>query len=226
MSETIKIAPSILSADFTRLGEQIREAERAGADLIHVDVMDGRFVPNLTMGPLVIEAARRSTRLPLDVHLMMVEPDHMLKAFAEAGSDVISVHVEACLHLNRTLQEIRRLGCRAGVALSPHTPAGALSEVMHLVDVILILSVNPGFGGQAFLPEVLPKTRQLRQMIAATGREIDLEIDGGVNTQTAATCVEAGVNVLIAGSAVFNSTFSVQAGMDALRAAVGNQKAG
>ncbi len=226
MSEKIKIAPSILSADFTRLGEHIREAEQAGADLIHVDVMDGRFVPNLTMGPLVIEAARRSTTLPLDVHLMMVEPDHMLKAFAEAGSDVISVHVEACLHLNRTLQEIRRLGCRAGVALSPHTPAGALSEVMHLVDVILILSVNPGFGGQAFLPEVLPKTRQLRQMIAATGREIDLEIDGGVNTQTAATCVEAGVNVLIAGSAVFNSAFSVQAGIDALRAAVGNQKAG
>jgi ribulose-phosphate 3-epimerase len=226
VSEKIKIAPSILSADFTRLGEHIREAEQAGADLIHVDVMDGRFVPNLTMGPLVIEAARRSTTLPLDVHLMMVEPDHMLKAFAEAGSDVISVHVEACLHLNRTLQEIRRLGCRAGVALSPHTPAGALSEVMHLVDVILILSVNPGFGGQAFLPEVLPKTRQLRQMIAATGREIDLEIDGGVNTQTAATCVEAGVNVLIAGSAVFNSAFSVQAGIDALRAAVGNQKAG
>ncbi|MBL8156304.1 MAG: ribulose-phosphate 3-epimerase [Anaerolineae bacterium] len=222
----MKIAPSILSADFTRLGEHIREAEQAGADLIHVDVMDGRFVPNLTMGPLVIEAARRSTKLPLDVHLMMVEPDHMLKAFAEAGSDVISVHVEACLHLNRTLQEIRRLGCQAGVALSPHTPAGALSEVMHLVDVILILSVNPGFGGQAFLPEVLPKTRQLRQMIAATGREIDLEIDGGVNTQTAATCVEAGVNVLIAGSAVFNSKFSVKAGIDALRSAVGNQKAG
>lgn len=226
MSEKIKIAPSILAADFTRLGEHIREAEQAGADWIHIDVMDGRFVPNLTMGPLVIEAARRSTRLPLDVHLMMVEPDHMLKAFAEAGSDAISVHVEACLHLNRTLQEIRRLGCRAGVALNPHTPAGVLSEVMHLVDVILILSVNPGFGGQAFLPEVLPKTRQLRQMIAATGREIDLVIDGGVNTQTAATCVEAGVNVLVAGSAVFNSKFSVQAGMDALRAAVGNQKAG
>jgi len=220
MSNAVQIAASILAADFARLGEQVREADEGGAGLIHVDVMDGRFVPNLTLGAVVIEAIRRSTKLPLDVHLMMVEPDHLLLDFAKAGANRISVHVEACPNLHRTLQAIKALGCGAGVALNPHTPASVLSEVMHIVDVIMVMSVNPGFGGQAFLPEVLPKTRHLRQMIKDSGRAIDLEIDGGVNTQTAPICVQAGVNVLIAGSSVYNPKFSVKAGIDALKQSV------
>lgn len=221
---SVRIAPSILAADFTRLGEQIRDAEKAGADLIHIDVMDGRFVPNLSFGGLIVEAARRSTSLPLDVHLMIVEPDHLLADFAEAGANAISVHVEICPNLHRTLQAIKSLGCRAGVAMNPHTPASAVSEVLHLLDEIIVMSVNPGYGGQVFLPEVLPKVRQLRQMIAAGGRAIDIEIDGGINTETAAICVEAGANVLIAGSAVFNSRFTMQQGIDALMRAVANKK--
>jgi ribulose-phosphate 3-epimerase len=220
----VRIAPSILAADFTRLGEQIRDAEKAGADLIHIDVMDGRFVPNLSFGALVVEAARRSTPLPLDVHLMIVEPDHLLADFAEAGATVISVHVEACPNLHRTLQAIQSLGCRVGVALNPHTPAATLSEVLHLLDVIIVMSVNPGYGGQVFLPEVLPKVDQLRQMITSTGRTIEVEIDGGINTETAPDCVRAGVNVLIAGSAVFNDQFTVQQGVDALKRSVTNKK--
>lgn len=221
MSNTIKIAPSILAADFARMGEQVQEAEQGGGDLIHIDVMDGRFVPNLTMGALMVDASRRSTKLPLDVHLMIVEPDHLLADFAKAGANRISVHVEACPNLHRTLQAIKSLGCGVGVALNPHTPASFLSEVIHMLDVIIVMSVNPGFGGQAFLPEVLPKARQLRQMIEASGRDIDLEVDGGVNTQTAKLCVEAGINVLIAGSSVYNPKFSVQAGIDAIKQAVG-----
>ena len=220
MSNTIKIAPSILAADFARMGEQVQEAEQGGGDLIHIDVMDGRFVPNLTMGALMVDAARRSTKLPLDVHLMIVEPDHLLADFAKAGANRISVHVEACPNLHRTLQTIKALGCGVGVALNPHTPASFLSEVIHMLDVIIVMSVNPGFGGQAFLPEVLPKARQLRQMIEASGRDIDLEVDGGVNTQTAKLCVDAGINVLIAGSSVYNPKFSVKAGIDAIKQAV------
>ncbi len=222
MQNATQIAASILAADFARLGEQVREADQAGAGLIHIDVMDGRFVPNLTLGAVVIDAIRRSTELPLDVHMMIVEPDHLLADFAEAGANRITVHVEACPNLHRTLQAIKALGCGAGVALNPHTPASALSEVMHLLDVIIVMSVNPGFGGQAFLPEVLPKTRQLRHMIKDSGRAIDLEIDGGVNIETAPICVEAGVNVLIAGSSVYSPKFSVQAGIDALKKAAGN----
>jgi ribulose-phosphate 3-epimerase len=217
LSNLTRIAASVLAADFTRLGEQIREAEAGGVDLVHIDVMDGRFVPNLSMGPLVVEAARRSTRLPLDVHLMIVEPDHLLKAFADAGATAISVHWEACPHLHRTLQAIKSLGCRAGVALNPHTPAFVLSEVVHMLDVIIVMTVNPGFGGQEFLPETLPKVQQLRQMVSVTGREIDIEVDGGVNTHTALRCLEAGANVLIAGTAVFNRMFSVQEGIKLLR---------
>ncbi|MBL8116853.1 MAG: ribulose-phosphate 3-epimerase [Anaerolineae bacterium] len=224
MTAQIRIAPSILAADFARLGEQIKAADQAGADLIHVDVMDGRFVPNLSFGALVVEAARRSTQLPLDVHLMILEPDHLLKDFADAGASSMTVHVEACPHLHRTLQNIRSLGCKAGVALNPHTPASAISEVIHLLDEIIVMSVNPGFGGQSFLPEVLPKTAQLRQMITASGREIALEIDGGVHTGTALQCVEAGADVLIAGSAVFSSKFSVAEGVKALRESVANKK--
>jgi ribulose-phosphate 3-epimerase len=212
---TIKIAPSILAADFTRLGEQIRDAEAAGADLIHIDVMDGRFVPNITMGSFVVEAARRSTTLPLDVHLMIVEPDDYLRAFAEAGANIITVHWEVCPNLHRTLQVIRSLGCRAGVAINPHIPATFLTEIMHMLDNINVMTVNPGFGGQSFLPETLPKIRQLRSMIGS--RDITLEVDGGINTETVATVVEAGSDVLIAGSAVFNDKHSVRESMDALR---------
>lgn len=215
----IRIAPSILSADFTRLGEQVREAEAAGGALIHIDVMDGRFVPNITMGPLVVEAVRRVTTLPLDVHLMIVEPDHLLSDFASAGATAITVHWEACPNLHRTLQAIKQLGCRVGVALNPHTPASFLSEVMHMVDEVNVMTVNPGFGGQHFLPETLPKIRQLRQM--AGERDIDLEVDGGINVDTAAAVVEAGANVLIAGNAIFDGQHSVREGIDALRRMVG-----
>jgi ribulose-phosphate 3-epimerase len=220
MSTATQIAASILAADFARLGEQVREADQGGAGLIHIDVMDGRFVPNLTLGAVVIEAIRRSTQLPLDVHVMIVEPDHLLPDFAKAGANRITVHVETCPNLHRTLQAIKALGCGAGVALNPHTPASALSEVIHMLDVIIVMSVNPGFGGQAFLPEVLPKVRQLRQMIKDSGRKIDLEIDGGVNTETAPICVQAGVNVLIAGSSVYNPKFSVKAGIEALKKSI------
>lgn len=221
-NNNILIAPSILSADFTRLGEHIREAEAAGCDLIHIDVMDGRFVPNITMGPVVVEAVRRITALPLDVHLMIVEPERHLSAFAAAGADRISVHIEASPNLHRTLQTIRELGCGVGVAINPHTPASALSEIMPLLDVILVMTVNPGFGGQTFLPETLPKIRQLRAMAAASGRAMDIEVDGGINVETAAAVVEAGANVLIAGSAVFTSRYSVQEGVYALRQSPGN----
>lgn len=220
MADMARIAPSILSADFTRLGEQVRAAEDAGAGLIHIDVMDGRFVPNITMGPLVVQAVRRVTRLPLDVHLMIVEPERHVASFAEAGADWISVHVEAGPHLHRTLMSIHELGCRAGVAINPHTPAAALSEVMHMIDLVNVMTVNPGFGGQSFLAETLPKIERLRAMIVASGRDIDIEVDGGINTQTVAAVVQAGANVLVAGSSVFSPDFSVQAGIDALRAAL------
>lgn len=220
MADMARIAPSILSADFTRLGEQVRAAEDAGAGLIHIDVMDGRFVPNITMGPLVVQAVRRVTRLPLDVHLMIVEPERHVASFAEAGADWISVHVEAGPHLHRTLMTIHELGCRAGVAINPHTPAAALSEVMHMIELVNVMTVNPGFGGQSFLAETLPKIERLRAMIVASGRDIDIEVDGGINTQTVAAVVQAGANVLVAGSSVFSPDFSVQAGIDALRAAL------
>jgi ribulose-phosphate 3-epimerase len=220
---SVKIAPSILAADFTRLGEQIADAETAGADLIHIDVMDGRFVPNITMGPLVVEAARRSTRLPLDVHLMIVEPERYIEAFADAGANRITVHIEASPHLHRTLQSVHALNCAAGVALNPHTPASFLSEIMHMVDVILVMTVNPGFGGQAFLPETLPKIAQLRRMIADSGRQIDLGVDGGIDTSTGRQVVDAGANVLVAGSGIFNHQHSVREGIALLQNALGSQ---
>ncbi len=214
----MKIAPSILAADFTRLGMQIEAVERGGGDLIHIDVMDGRFVPNITMGPLVVAAARRSTRLPLDVHLMIVEPEKYIEAFHQANSDRITIHIEASPHLHRTLSAIRALGCQAGVALNPHTPANAISEIMHLVDIILVMTVNPGFGGQTFLSETLPKIKQLRAMIEDSGREIDLGVDGGIDVATVKQAAAAGANVLIAGSSVFNEQHSVAEGIAALRA--------
>ncbi len=220
MSHHVRIAPSLLAADFTRLGQQIQEAEAAGAELIHIDVMDGRFVPNLAMGPLIVEAARRTTSLPLDVHLMMVEPDHMLADFAAAGATTIHVHWETGYHLHRTLSRIKELGCRAGIAINPHTPALVLTEILHLIDVVLVMTVNPGYGGQHLLPETLPKLSQVRALIESSDLSVDRMVDGGINAETAASAVAAGANILVAGSSVFNRGFSVREGIARLRAAV------
>jgi ribulose-phosphate 3-epimerase len=203
MQQPVRIAPSILSADFARLGEEIRAIDAAGADYIHVDVMDGHFVPNLTIGPLVVKAIRSYSALPFDVHLMIEPADPYLEAFAEAGADIITVHAEAGAHLHRTLQRIRQLGKKCGVSLVPSTPAAALEHVMDMVDLILVMSVNPGFGGQSFIASQLPKIRTLRQMIDASGCSIDLEVDGGINPITARDAIAAGADVLVAGSAVF-----------------------
>lgn len=199
------IAPSILSADFGRLAEEIRAAESAGADLIHVDVMDGRFVPNLTIGPLVVEAARRATRLPLDVHLMIVEPEKYIDAFAKAGAARLSVHAEACPHLHRTLQQIKAAGSMPAVALNPSTPLCAIEEVLGEVGMVLVMSVNPGFGGQSFIPAALDKIARLRALIKARGLSVDIEVDGGIAPGTAGQVVAAGANVLVAGNAVFRT---------------------
>ncbi|AKU96817.1 Ribulose-phosphate 3-epimerase [Labilithrix luteola] len=201
----ILIAPSILSADFVRLAEEIAAVEKAGADWLHVDVMDGRFVPNITIGPPVVKAIRKVTKLPLDVHLMIVEPERYVEDFAAAGADTITVHVEASVHLHRTLCHIRSLGKRAGVTLNPGTNEDTIKYVMDVVDQVLVMSVNPGFGGQSFIREVLPKVRAIRSMIDATGRDIDLEIDGGITPDTAPEAIAAGARVLVAGNAVFNT---------------------
>jgi len=216
----IQLAPSILSADFARLGDHIQQAEAAGADLIHVDVMDGRFVPTITFGIPIIKAARQVTTLPLDVHLMIVEPERHIEAMAAAGADTISIHLEACPNLHRNLQEIRALGVRAGVAINPHTPANALSEVLPLLDQIIVMTVNPGKGGQAFIPQTLEKIRQLDQMIRDGEHTIDIMADGGVNTDTAAEIVSAGTTILVAGSAVFGASDGVAAAMQRLRDAI------
>ncbi len=199
------IAPSILSADFARLGEEIHAVEEAGADWIHIDVMDGHFVPNITMGPLVVEAVRRSTRLPLDVHLMIANADRYIPDFIKAGADLVAVQVEACVHLNRSVQLIRECGARPGVVLNPATPLESLTWVLEDVDFIMLMSVNPGFGGQKFIPNTLTRIRQLREMLNARGLNPLIEIDGGVNTGTIAEIAAAGVDVFVAGSAVFGS---------------------
>jgi len=204
-SRPLRIAPSILSADFARLGDEVRAIEAAGADVVHVDVMDGRFVPNITIGPLVVAALRKVTKLPLDVHLMIVEPDRYLDAFAAAGADGITVHAEACPHLHRTLQHIRGLDKRAGVALNPHTGEDVLRYVMGELDLVLVMSVSPGFGGQSFIEAVLPKIERVRAMIDATGRAIDLEVDGGIKPGTAGRVCAAGADLLVAGNAVFGA---------------------
>lgn len=217
---SIRIAPSILSADLGRLADEVREVESAGADWIHVDVMDGRFVPNITVGPLIVAAVRRATRLPIDVHLMIVEPERYLEAFAEAGADVISVQLEATRHVQRNLAEIRALGKRAGLVLNPHTPEEAIRYVLGDVDQVLVMSVNPGFGGQTFLPLAIPKLRALRERFDRERLKIDLEVDGGIAPSTARSVVEAGADVLVAGTAVFGQPDRAKA-IAALRAAAG-----
>src|SRR5687768_10385513 len=201
--DQVLIAPSILSADFGRLAEEVRAVEAAGADWIHVDVMDGRFVPNITIGPPVVAALRKATKLPLDVHLMIVEPERYVEAFVEAGANVVTVHCEASTHLERVLRQIQAAGAQAGVSLNPHTPEDHLKYVLDAIDLVLVMSVNPGFGGQKFIPGVLKKIEALRGMIEKSGRSIDLEVDGGIKPGTARDVVAAGADVLVAGNAVF-----------------------
>jgi len=199
----VKIAPSILAADFSKLGSEIIEVERGGADFIHVDVMDGHFVPNITIGPLIVEAIRPITKLPLDVHLMIENPDQYVEAFAKAGADYITVHVEACRHLHRTIHYIKSFGVKAGVVLNPATPVDSIQHIIGDIDMVLLMSVNPGFGGQKFIPEVLPKIKAVKEMGIQKGLDIEIEIDGGVNPETAKQCMEAGATVLVAGSAIY-----------------------
>ena len=203
MTRVPRIAPSILSADFARLGEEVRAVDQAGADWIHIDVMDGHFVPNITLGPMIVQALRGCTAKPFDVHLMVSPVDAWVTAFAEAGADIVTVHPEAGPHLHRTLQLIRSLGKRAGVALNPATPPEALDYVIGDIDLVLVMSVNPGFGGQGFIASQVEKIRAVRRRIDASGRAIDLEVDGGVNAETARAVVQAGADVLVAGSATF-----------------------
>ncbi len=201
----IKFAPSILSADFGRLAEEVKAVAQAGADVIHIDVMDGHFVPNLTIGPLVVKAIRQVTDLPFDVHLMIEEPDRYLEAFAQAGADWISVHVEACPHLHRTVTRIRELGKKAGVAINPATPLETLDYILEEIDFVLVMSVNPGFGGQKFILSALRKIRTLKEILRDRGLEIPIEVDGGVNLQTIGEVARAGAEILVAGSAVFGT---------------------
>jgi ribulose-phosphate 3-epimerase len=218
-----RIAPSILSADFARLAEEVAKVEAAGADQIHVDVMDGHFVPNITIGPPVVAALRRVTRLPLDVHLMIADPDRYLEAFATAGAAFITVHAEAVTHLHRTLARIRELGVRAGVAVNPSTPVSHLREVLPEIDVILIMSVNPGFGGQTFIPRSLMKVEQAHTLLSSTGHRADIEVDGGVDLTNAADLVSAGATMLVAGASIFG-TPDPAAATRALRAAAGQAR--
>ncbi|KAA9026451.1 ribulose-phosphate 3-epimerase [Niallia endozanthoxylica] len=207
----IKIAPSILSADFSKLGEEIKDVEKGGADYIHVDVMDGHFVPNITIGPLIVESIRPITKLPLDVHLMIENPDQYIEAFAKAGADYITVHVEACRHMHRTIQLIKSFGVKAGVVLNPATPVQMIDHIIDDLDMVLLMSVNPGFGGQKFIPSVLTKIKQVKELVVQKGLNVEIEVDGGVNKETAPLCIQAGATVLVAGSAVYDQANREQA---------------
>ena len=216
----IKISPSILSADFTRLADQVREAEEAGVDYIHVDVMDGHFVPNITIGPLVVKALRPITKLPLDVHLMIENPEFYIEDFSKAGADIITVHQEATPHLHRTIQKIHDLGIKAGVSINPSTSVRTLDEIICDVDLILVMSVNPGFGGQSYIHSCTNKIRKVREMLDDRGVSADLEVDGGVNVDTVNEVISAGANAFVAGSAIFNDKNSVAENVSALRAKI------
>jgi ribulose-phosphate 3-epimerase len=215
-AKDIKLAPSILAADFARLGEQVKEAEKAGADRIHVDVMDGHFVPNISIGPLVVRSLRPITKLPLETHLMISDPDKYLDDFAKAGSDAFIVHVEGNAHLNRTVQKIKSLGKRAGVVFNPATPVGAIEEIIHDVDLVLVMTVNPGFGGQQFIQSMLPKIRRVRELIDRVRPGCDLEVDGGIETHTIGAAAAAGARVFVAGSAIFVAKEGITAAMQNL----------
>lgn len=218
----IKIAPSILSADFGRLGQQVEEAVQGGADYIHMDIMDGHFVPNLTIGPLVVKAIKPWSPIPLDVHLMISEPERYIEQFVDAGADIVMVHVEACLHLHRTIQQIKETGAKAGIAINPATPVSAIEEILPDVDQVLVMTVNPGFGGQAFITGMVEKIRRVRSMLDQRGLPADLEVDGGIGPTTAATVVRAGARVLVAGSAVYNDKSDVADSIAAIRSSIGS----
>ena len=205
MSRRVLVSPSLLSADFGRLAEEVRAVEAAGADWIHVDVMDGRFVPNITMGPVIVQAIKRVATKPLDVHLMIVEPERYIDAFVKAGADIVAVQVEVCPHLHRVLQQIRQAGARPAVVLNPYTPLSTLEEVLGDVDLVMLMSVNPGFGGQSFIEGAVDKVRRLKAMVDARGLSTEIEVDGGINAETARRVVEAGASVLVAGSYIFHS---------------------
>jgi len=207
----IKIAPSILSANFAQLGAEVKEVEQAGASVIHIDVMDGHFVPNITMGPIVVEALRPISKLPLDVHLMIENPDNYIEQFAKAGADWISVHVEACRHLHRTIQLIRSFGVKPGVVLNPHTPIESIQHILEDIDFVLFMTVNPGFGGQKFISSVVPKIESLSKIIKERDLNIEIEIDGGINAETIIPCAQAGANIFVAGSAIYNKEDRAQA---------------
>ncbi len=211
------IAPSILSADFSELGAQVKTAESAGCDWIHVDIMDGHFVPNMSMGRLALEACNRITELPLDVHLMVKQPEKFVGYFAKSGADHLTVHVEATQNIHRLLQHIRELGCKAGITLNPGTPVSAIEPILHMVDHVLILSVNPGFGGQKFLPEVLPKIKDIRQKLDQVNPNVLIEVDGGISTSTLPQLIKSGVQVFVAGNAIFKHPEGIQAGIQSLK---------